>query len=95
MKFKEMWGSYIEMSGSADLIRARRKIWPLNVNILLGIVTDGSPAAVVRYDDGGVRSPEYVKFGMSLFMNGEIAVFGWCPSIEDVMGQDWELIRGR
>jgi hypothetical protein len=96
MNFKSMCESYIEMNESNDQAKVRRKIWPPNMHLLLGLGVDagGTPLAVVRSDAGGVRSPELLTFGMSLFMNGEMVVFGWCPPIEDVMGQDWEFIKG-
>jgi hypothetical protein len=76
-------------------IRVRRRIWSPNMHLLLGVDTGGAPMAVVKYDDGGIKQPEFLTFGMSLIMNSETAIFGWCPSIEDVMGQDWEFIQGR
>lgn len=95
MNFKSMCENYIEMSKGADQIRVRRKIWPPNVHLLLGVTTGESPMAVIMSDIGGTQKPEYLRFGMNLIMNGEIAVFGWCPSVEDVMGQDWVFIEGR
>lgn len=94
MNFKSMCEGYIEMSGGYHRIKARRRIWPPNVHLLLGVMTAGSPMAVVMSDMGGTQKQEYLRFGMNLVMNGETAVFGWCPSIEDVMGQDWEFIQG-
>jgi hypothetical protein len=94
MNFKSMCERYVEMSQGTNQIRVRRKIWPPNIHLLLGMST--TPMAVVKIDeDGGMlQSPTYMRFGMSLIMNGETAVFGWCPSIDDVMGQDWMFIEG-
>jgi hypothetical protein len=86
-----MCEGYIEVCRKVNQITTRRRIWPQGVHLLLGVMKEGSPMAVVQYDYGGISKPEYVKFGMSLILNGEVVVFGWCPSIEDVMGQDWEL----
>lgn len=90
MNFKLMCESYVEMSKGINQIGVRRKIWPKNIHLLLGVITGGSPMAVVMSDMGGTQK----RFGMNLIMNGETAVFGWCPSIEDVMGQDWMFIKG-
>lgn len=95
MNFKTMCESYVEMSESGTQARVRRKIWPPNVHLLLGVMKIGAPLATVLSDVGGTKTPHTRGFGMSLVMNGETAVFGWCPSIEDVMGQDWEFIPGR
>jgi hypothetical protein len=100
MNFRDMCEGYIKMSESVRPVTARRRIWPPNVHLLLGVMTPGSPVATVLTDVGltavsGTQQPRYLSFGMSLIMNGETAVSGWCPSIDDVMGQDWELIRGR
>jgi hypothetical protein len=96
MNFKTMCENYIEMSREIETIPARRKIWPGNVHLLLGVVTNGSPAAVVKSDySGRLEIPIYLRFGMNLIMDREMIVFGWCPSIDDVMGQDWEFIERR
>jgi hypothetical protein len=94
MNFKSMCESYIEMSKGIHQISVRRKIWPPNISLLLGFMSNmptGTPMMVVLMNEGGVN--EQVKFGMNLFIDEEIAVLGWCPSVEDVMGQDWEFIE--
>jgi hypothetical protein len=89
-----MCENYIEMSKGHELIEARRRIWPANVHLLLGVSNAGSPQAVVMADDDGSwRKPVYLRFGMNLILNRETVIFGWCPPIDDVMGQDWEFIR--
>ena len=95
MNFKALCEGYVEMALSGSQVTARRRIWPPNVHLSLGINSVGSPLATVRYDADGTGKLDYEVFGMNLIMNGETVIFGWCPSIEDVMGQDWELIRGR
>lgn len=101
MNFRDMCASFVEMSESTDFrahnyrVLVRRRIWPPNVHLLLGAENGGSPVAVVMHDGLGTHESVLKTFGMSLVMNGETVVFGWCPSIEDVMGQDWELMKGR
>jgi hypothetical protein len=92
MTFKQMCERYIELSSGINPVKARRRIWPSSVHVVLGTMVEGAPLALVQWDDYGRQAPNYMKLGMILMMSGEAAVFGWCPSIDDVMGQDWMFI---
>ena len=95
MNFRFMCMGYAEMSQVFPQVTARRKIWPRSVHVLLGITTTGPMATVMSADDGTDRTPTYTTFKMDLVLNGETMILGWCPPIEDVMGQDWEIMRGK
>lgn len=96
MNYKSVCESCIEMLSNPTHrpVHVRRRIWPPNVYLLMGGLPIESPVATVLSDVGGTEESRYRRFGMSLIMNRETAVFGWCPSIDDVMGQDWEFIQG-
>jgi len=94
MNFTAMCEHYIELSKGVHTVKARRRIWPPNIHVTLGTLTEGSPMAVVKTEEiDGLGRPSFLRFGMNLVMHGEDVIFGWCPTIDDVMGQDWEFIQ--
>ena len=92
MNFRAICRIYVEFSKNGDKIKVRRNIWPPSMHVIFGTVTLGS--TVAWREDYGTQESGYTKFGISLIMNGETVVFGWCPTIDDVMGQDWIFIEG-
>ena len=92
MNFRELCEGCEEISGNlTQTKRARRKIWTSNVNIQLGVVHRGSPVAIAIRKDDRI----HLRIGMNLLVDGTMAIIGWCPPVEDVMGQDWMFIEGR
>ena len=93
MNFKEMCERYVVMSKKVYQVRARRRIWPPSVSVLLVYNANVFPMVSVRNneDDGTVR---FSQLGMNLEVKGESVILSWCPSIDDVLGQDWLFIEG-
>jgi hypothetical protein len=89
MSFKSICETYIKAMDVIPTVRARRTNWPSNVHLLLEEKTTDFPLAVVTLHARGAMG-----VGMILVVNGETVIVGWCPSIEDVVAQDWEFVKG-